>query len=63
MSSLIDDLRQKEYDNALALLRQVAGCNFAVEDPDGDALSGAQVNTPRTTARTRTFNRTSQEGI
>jgi hypothetical protein len=62
-TALVDDLRVKEYEGAVSLLGKVAECDFAVEDPTGDATSGAQTNTPRITPRVRRFDRCSQEGL
>lgn len=62
MKGLIDELRQKEYNDALAVLKDVAACRFAVEDPDGDATSTTSP-TPDIVVPTRRFDRCSQEGI
>jgi phage gp36-like protein len=59
----LTDERKEEYRNAIKLLESVASCKFAVEDPAGDATSGAQVNSPATRARDRYFSRSQQEGI
>lgn len=40
----ISDARQREYENAIRLLEQVARCHFAVEDPvSGDESPGPTV--------------------
>jgi hypothetical protein len=44
LDSLLGKSREEEWKNAQTLLRDVAACRFAVEDPQGDATSGTQAN-------------------
>jgi len=40
----VDEGRQKRYDQAVSLMRDVAACRYAIEDPDsGAAGTGASV--------------------
>jgi hypothetical protein len=36
----LDEKKKARYDNALALLRDVAACRFSIEDPDSGADPG-----------------------
>lgn len=53
MGSLIDALRQKEYDTAIDLLKAVAKGDFALTDPDDTTDETSPAPTPRTSAKTR----------
>ncbi|MDR1304469.1 MAG: DUF1320 family protein [Verrucomicrobiales bacterium] len=59
MAGLIDALREGEYKDALTLLRAVAACNYAIEDPaaDGDDTGGGTVEVvnrpPRVAAKSQ----------
>jgi hypothetical protein len=63
MSGLIDDLRQREYDDALRQLRDVAACRFAVEEPAGDATSSGGGASPLLAQRPSHFGRQAEDGI
>ncbi len=63
LDSLLGKSREEEWKNAQTLLRDVAACRFAVEDPQGDATSGTQANRPSISERPLYFDRDSQDGI
>jgi hypothetical protein len=56
--------RIDEKDDALRLLKEVAACRFAVEEPTTASTEALSGKSPRWTERTdREFTRTSQDGI
>ena len=62
MKALIDGLREGEYKDALTLLRQVAACDYAIEDPTASDEQGVSVR-PMIKSRRRQFSRAQQEGV
>jgi hypothetical protein len=63
MTDLIDELRQEQNKQALALLKEVAAGSFAAEDNLGDEATTTAVPTPAITPRVRNFSREAQDGI
>jgi len=60
-----EEIRRQKMDRAERLLRDVAACRFAIEQPEsGDETEEVfGGNSPAVTEPTRIFDRTSQEGI
>ncbi|MDR1305697.1 MAG: DUF1320 family protein [Verrucomicrobiales bacterium] len=64
MGKLIDQLRVTEYEKALQLFRDVAACDYAVEDPaDVDGTQSAGAVRPVSHRRRLEFDRRAQDGI
>jgi len=58
-----DDTRKLAYTNAESLMRRVADCKFAIEEPDTEDTETVPSPSPSITAKTRYFDRSSQDGI
>lgn len=64
MKALLDDLRVKEYEDAMGALRDAAACKFAIEQPD--AVSDERVAGPAVelvSSRERRATRQKMEGL
>ncbi|MEM0964793.1 MAG: phage protein Gp36 family protein [Verrucomicrobiota bacterium] len=60
---LISDDRRREYDDAIALLKDTARCDFAVEQPlNPEAENTTSIPSPAIHSGDRQFDRTSQDG-
>lgn len=55
--------RRDENERADRLMREVAACRFAIEEPTTASDESISSSGPRITPRTRTFDRDSQNGI
>lgn len=63
LDGLLGKSREEEWKDAQTMLRDVAACRFAVEDPQGDSTSGGPTGRPSITQPTLHFDRESQDGI
>ena len=61
--SLLTEERVKANESATQLLRDVAAGRFAIVQPATPTTEVVGASSPRITARTRTFDRASQEGL
>jgi hypothetical protein len=59
----VKEERRKEYEDALAALRDVASCRVTIEQPATASAEVVSSPTPRTTPRPRRFTSGTQEGI
>lgn len=63
ISTLITPAREREYNDALSLLKDVAACRFSIEQPETETtqkISGP--TSPLLCARPRQFTRNDQDG-
>ena len=58
-----DGVRKRNADAATRLLEQVAGGDYAIEEPEEAGTDSAAAPGPSTFTRDRTFDRASQDGI
>ncbi|NQT94738.1 MAG: DUF1320 family protein [Lentisphaerae bacterium] len=58
-----DDTRKLSYENAERLMRRVAECKFAIEEPETEDDETVPSPSPSIGTRTRNFERTDQDGI
>lgn len=63
VASLLTDDRRKENSDALSLMRDVAGCRFAIEEPDEVSTEVIGAPMPKFGKRCRNFTRRTQDGI
>ncbi len=61
--ALLTEDRVKANEQAIQLLRDVAAGRFAIVQPVTATTEQVRAPSPRVTARTRTFDRASQEGL
>jgi len=57
----LEEKRQKKYDQAIALMRLVASCKFAIDNPDTGADPGLGIE--QANSETRRATRDSMEGL
>ncbi|MDR2981995.1 MAG: hypothetical protein LBV12_07075 [Puniceicoccales bacterium] len=63
VSSLHTDARMKEYDNAIARLKDVAACRFTIEAPTEKGPEQTSAPGPSFTARSKQYTRRDEDGI
>lgn len=59
----VKEERRKEYDDALAVLRDVAACNFAIEQPATASSEEIGAPSPSVKERKRKFTQTTEDGV
>lgn len=62
-SAALLETRKQEYQDALRLLEQTAAGKFLVEEPTTAAAEQVSTPSPRFSARSRQFTRSSQDGV